>query len=624
MDRYMGGEDIDTTLLIDDLETAVARGSFFPVVPVCALTGLGLDELLEIITSAFPSPSEHTFPAVYTAAGKTVDDLACDPAGPLVAEVVKTTSDPYVGRISLTRVFSGTVTPDATVHVSGSLLRVQRRRPRPRGPRRGRADRRAVVPAREGAAASRLSASPATSARSPSCPAPRPATRSATRTTRWSWSRGRCPTRCCRSRWWRTPRPTRTSSARRLPGWPPRTRPSGSSTTPRPASWCSWCMGEAHADVLLDRLRTGSVSRSTRSTSGSRCGRRSPARRTAKGRHVKQSGGHGQYAVCDIAVEPLGRGGGFEFVDKVVGGSVPAPVHPERREGRPRPARARPVGRLPGRRHPGDAVRRQGAQRRLQRHGVPDGRLRGAAGGGQSAGVRLLEPIDSVDILIDDEFVGAVMGDLSTRRARVLGTEPVGTGRTLVKAEAPQLELIRYATELRSLSHGTGTFSRDFVRYEPLPGACRRQAGRGVLTQSSVRRSPDVPRGPRLRRPARRLQRSRQSAERAGRDPRRPGRTTATTVDVCDLVPAATAIAAPRPVAPGGRPGGRTRPRDDGRVRPRRPVRRAAGHGQPGARPDRPATCSTMPYGDRAGGQPRPPSTSSAMRRTCGPRAPSG
>jgi elongation factor G len=92
--------------------------------------------------------------------------------------------------------------------------------------------------------------------------------------------------------------------------------------------------------------------------------------------------------------------------------------------------------------------------------------LKEAAG---SAGVSLLEPIDEIEVLIDDDYVGAVMGDLSTRRARVLGTEPVGTGRTLVKAETPQLELISYATELRSLSHGTGTFSRSFVRYEPLP-----------------------------------------------------------------------------------------------------------------------------------------------------------
>jgi len=82
----------------------------------------------------------------------------------------------------------------------------------------------------------------------------------------------------------------------------------------------------------------------------------------------------------------------------------------------------------------------------------------------------LLEPVDEVSVLVADEYVGAVMSDLSARRGRVLGTEPVGTtGRTLVRAEVPQLEITRYAIDLRSLSHGTGTFTRNFLRYEPLP-----------------------------------------------------------------------------------------------------------------------------------------------------------
>ena len=80
-------------------------------------------ELLEVITSAFPSPVEHAAPEVFTPAGAARSGtLACDPAGPLVAEVVKTTSDPYVGRISLVRVFSGTLRPETTVHVSGHGL----------------------------------------------------------------------------------------------------------------------------------------------------------------------------------------------------------------------------------------------------------------------------------------------------------------------------------------------------------------------------------------------------------------------------------------------------------------------------------------------------------------------
>jgi elongation factor G len=82
----------------------------------------------------------------------------------------------------------------------------------------------------------------------------------------------------------------------------------------------------------------------------------------------------------------------------------------------------------------------------------------------------LLEPVDEISVLVDDEFVGPVMSDLSGRRAHVLGSEPVGSGgRTMVRALAPQLELTRYAIDLRSISHGTGTFSRSFVRYEPMP-----------------------------------------------------------------------------------------------------------------------------------------------------------
>ena len=126
MERYLGGEEIDQAVLIEDLEKAVARASFFPVIPACSGTGVGTLELLEIITSAFPSPPEHQLPEVFTPQGKTREGLACDPNGPLLAEVVKTTSDPYVGRVSLVRVFSGTIRPDATVHVSGHFSRLFR------------------------------------------------------------------------------------------------------------------------------------------------------------------------------------------------------------------------------------------------------------------------------------------------------------------------------------------------------------------------------------------------------------------------------------------------------------------------------------------------------------------
>src|SRR5439155_16673817 len=89
MDRYLAGEEIETHTLIDDLETAVARGTFYPVVPVCGPTGLGLDALLEVLTSGFPSPLEHELPVATGVDGSPREALASDPAGPLVAEVVK-------------------------------------------------------------------------------------------------------------------------------------------------------------------------------------------------------------------------------------------------------------------------------------------------------------------------------------------------------------------------------------------------------------------------------------------------------------------------------------------------------------------------------------------------------
>jgi elongation factor G len=81
----------------------------------------------------------------------------------------------------------------------------------------------------------------------------------------------------------------------------------------------------------------------------------------------------------------------------------------------------------------------------------------------------LLEPVDEVNVLVPDDYVGAVMSDLSSRRGRVLGTGPIPGGRTLVKAEIPELEIVRYSIDLRSVSHGTGSFTRSYLRHEPLP-----------------------------------------------------------------------------------------------------------------------------------------------------------
>jgi elongation factor G len=232
-----------------------------------------------------------------------------------------------------------------------------------------------------------------------------------------------------------------------------------------------WCMGEAHADVVLARLRAGGADVDTepvkvalRETFASRA--------RGKGRHVKQSGGHGQYAVCDIDVEPLPVGSGFEFVDKVVGGSVPNQFIGSVEKG----VRAQlekglvagcPVVDIRVTLFDGKAHSVDSSDAAFQTAGALG--LKDAAANGRMS---LLEPVDHVAVRLPDEHLGTVLGDLSSRRGRVLGTEAdTRPGYSIVRAEVPATALLRYAIDLRSMTSGSATFTRMFSRYDPLPEA---------------------------------------------------------------------------------------------------------------------------------------------------------
>ncbi len=464
MDRYLSGEEIDQKILIEDLEKAVARGSFYPVIPAAAQQTIGLAELLELLTQAFPSPQEHPLPNVTTIDGKPASRISSDPDGPLLAEVVKTTSDPYVGRISLVRVFSGTLRPDATVHVSGHGRAAS-----------GHADH--DEDERIGALTSPLGKqqrSIASCAAGDICAV-------AKLTSAETGDTLSDKDRPLLMESWAMPEPllpiaiTAKSKAdedklsqalSRLVAEDSTLRLENNAETHQ---LVLWCMGEAHADLLLDRLS------SRYGVAVETVGLRVPLRETVAGtatglgRNVKQSGGHGEYAICHIEIEPLPSGGGFEFVDKIVGGVVPRQFIPSVEKGVRTQMEQGVIAGYPmvdikvtlydGKAHSVDS-----SDMAFQKAGRAA--LRDAT---ERAKPQLLEPVDEVSVLIGDDYVGAVMSDLSSRRGRVLGSEPVAAGRTLVKAEIPELELIRYAIDLRSLSHGTGSFSRSYLRYEPLP-----------------------------------------------------------------------------------------------------------------------------------------------------------
>jgi elongation factor G len=240
-----------------------------------------------------------------------------------------------------------------------------------------------------------------------------------------------------------------------------------------------WVLGEAHVEVALDRLsRRYGVTVETRELEV-------PLRETfagpgrGHGRHVKQSGGHGQYAICDLEVEPLPAGSGFEFVDKVVGGAVPRQFIPSVEKGviaqmerglrSGHPLVDLRVTLVDGKSHSVDS-----SDMAFQSAGALA--LREAA---DAAGITVLEPYDEISVLVLDDHVGEVMGDVAARRGRPLGTDRVGEDRTLVRAVVPQTEIIRYATDLRAATHGSGTFTRSFAHYEPMPDDVARLTPRG-------------------------------------------------------------------------------------------------------------------------------------------------
>ncbi len=123
LERHLSGEEVELSAVADDLRAAIATARFFPIIATHAPTGVGIEALYDLIEQGFPAPVAAPMPAVFTATGGSFGDLSCDPSGPLVAEVVRTTSDPFVGRLSLVRVFSGTLRSEEPLHVSGHLGR---------------------------------------------------------------------------------------------------------------------------------------------------------------------------------------------------------------------------------------------------------------------------------------------------------------------------------------------------------------------------------------------------------------------------------------------------------------------------------------------------------------------
>jgi elongation factor G len=229
-------------------------------------------------------------------------------------------------------------------------------------------------------------------------------------------------------------------------------------------------MGELQINMVLDKIKTGvkivAETRVPRVAYRETITKKSGAEYT----HKKQTGGHGQYARVVFEVEPLERGTGYQFENKLFGQSVSKGFIPGIEKGIHQAMEAGVVAGYPvvdvktaitdGKEHPVDSsemafkIASRGAFREATRQ----------------AGAVLLEPIMNLTVFVEEKYLGDVMSDLSGRRGRISGQNPMGGGIVSIDAQVPQAELLRYAIDLRSMTSGTGSFEVDFDHYSPITG----------------------------------------------------------------------------------------------------------------------------------------------------------
>ena len=468
LDRYLGGEEVGFDTVVDDLETAVARGAFHPVLACVPTTGLGVPNCSRSSAGASRCPSSTCCRRSTPRPVRPENRCPAVVNGPLVAEVVKTTTDPYVGRVSVVRVFSGALLPDVPVHVSGHFARFSGHPEdetwhaehdlderagaisRPLGATLEPIAQRAV--AGDIVAVARLAhAETGDTLSDPADPAV---------LSPWSMPEPLLPVAIS----------ARSSSEEdklvqglaRLQAEDPTVRVAG-----QPGD-------RADADVDHGRAATRGAARSAAHPRRHRGGGRA-----GPGRGPGDGAGRPRTAWAGTSSSPAGT---------VSTRSPRSRSNRCRRAADSSSSTGWSAARCPG--SSSRAWRRASAtssRRGVNGHPMVDLRVTLVGGKAHSvdssdaafqmagslalkeashaAGVQLLEPMDSVTITVDDEYVGAVLADLASRRGRVRGTEPVATGRSSVCAEVPEVELTRYAVDLRSLAHGTGAFSREYLRH---------------------------------------------------------------------------------------------------------------------------------------------------------------
>ncbi len=460
VDRYLNDGDIDPAELHAPLEQALREGHLMPVCFVSARSGAGVAELLDVIVKLLPAPSEGNPPEFLEGEGAAAQPKASqpDPGAHVLAHVFKVTVDPFVGRMGLFRVHQGTVTKDSVLYIGdgrkpfkvGHLFMLQGRE-HVEVQRAVPGDIVAVAKVDEihfdavlhdAAEDDHIHLKP--------LPFPIPVHGLAIEPKR----------RGDEQRMWEI--------LTKLVDEDPCLKVEHVATT---NETIVYGLGELHLRVLLERLRE--VYKFEVNTRPPRIAYRETVTAPAEGhhRHKKQTGGAGQFGEVFLKIEPLPRGGGFEFADQVKGGTIPNQFIPAVEKG---VREALALGVIAG--YP--LVDVKVIVYDGKHHTVDSKEIAFITAGRKAfmAAVRaarpiIVEPIVDVEISAPDATMGDITGDLSSRRGQVSGTHNGATGTMIIRGQAPLAELTSYQSRLNAMTAGQGRYTLALSHYEAVPPA---------------------------------------------------------------------------------------------------------------------------------------------------------
>ncbi|MCY4485503.1 MAG: elongation factor G [Deltaproteobacteria bacterium] len=453
LEKYLEGQELTAEELSEGLRAGVQAGSLFPVLYGSATRSMGVAALLDGIVAWFPTPLEEAAAEGRNPVTEEEETRDKSADAPFSAFVFKTIVDPFAGRLSIMRVLSGTLKADSTVYNPAKDAKERITHIfRPEG---GKQEEVSEAGAGEIVAAAKLKdVASGDTLCDESAPITYPRPVQFTPSISFALS------------------PKTRADEDKVPQALQRMMEEDPSITmhrdDQTREFILSGTGQLHIEVVVDKLKRkyGAEVELKAPKVPYRETIRSSA--NAQGKYKKQSGGRGQYGDTWLKIEPLPRGKGFEFVDKIVGGAIPRNYIPAVEKGI---VETMTSGYLAG--FPIMDVRATLYDGSFHTVDSSDMAFKIAASMGfknamEAAKPVILEPVMAMEVTVPDESMGDVIGDLNSRRGKVLGVDAKGHSQ-IIKAQVPMAEVLRYASDLRSMTSGRGEFQSEFSHYDELP-----------------------------------------------------------------------------------------------------------------------------------------------------------